>query len=133
VTKQQLRERDEARAQLRGILPPGSTVYTLVTHVARSGMSRRIRVLVMTPDEPHDISHLVGRALGYRRNRDDGGLVVGGCGMDMGFHLVHSLSYTLHGNATVGADAQVADEKGRPFQPRPDNYRAGYSLTHRWL
>ncbi len=139
MTKAQKLEQDDARTFLRERLPPGTVVYTTVTHVARSGMSRRIRVFVVQPEagpgqsQVWDISGWVGRALGYRRNDRDGALVIGGCGMDMGFHLVNSLSYALHGNVTVGADATEASAKGRPFMPRPDTYRAGYSLTQRWL
>jgi hypothetical protein len=80
---------------------------------------------------PWDITGHVARVLGYPcRDRADG-MTVGGCGMDMGFHVVHSLSYALHGTNTVGADAE--EHAGRPFRPTREQYRAGYSLEHRWL
>lgn len=53
--------------------------------------------------------------------------------MDMCFHTVHSLSYALHGHETVGDEAIKAGKLGRPFAARPDNFRAGYSLTARDL
>lgn len=39
VSKQ---EREEAVAQLRKMLKPGDTVHTILRHVSKSGMSRRI-------------------------------------------------------------------------------------------
>lgn len=103
----------EAIAQLREWIKPGDTVYTVLDHVSASGMSRAIRVVVpMTytndgdPDSTRvDFRHpnwAVGKALDLRhwkRNgREQDALVVGGCGMDMGFHLVNSLSYALYGD-----------------------------------
>lgn len=132
MTKKQT-EQNEARTFLAEYLPPGTTVYTVVTHVAKSGMSRRIRCIVIDDGQPYDISGMVGRLLGYRRNDRDGGLMVSGCGMDMGFHLVNSLSYAMHGNKTVGKTAEQAGVKGRPFTPTATQYRAGYSLIQRWL
>lgn len=137
MTKAKKQEQEEARAQLREWCPPGTTIYTIVTHVARSGMSRRIRCFMMrgAADDmgPWDITGYVGLALGYRRNDRDGGLVIGGCGMDMGFHVVNSLSYALHGHETIGREAKEAGAKGGPHEPKPGNYRAGYSLVQRWL
>jgi hypothetical protein len=96
-------ERDEAIIALRELLAPGDTVYTVVTHVARSGMSRHIRCycVIMQNGKPvvHWISNLVARALGYSQDYRSGALKVSGCGMDMCFHVVHSLSYALHGHA----------------------------------
>ena len=133
MTKAQKAIRDEAIADLRKILKPGSTVYTICTHVSSSGMTRRIRTLILEKDGPREISHYVARILGHRRNDRDGGIVVGGCGMDMGFHLVNRLSYALHGWKAVG-DAVKEEGKGIPFnKTRPGHYRAGYSLNHRWM
>lgn len=95
-------ERAEAVATLRKLCRPGTTVYTICRHVSRSGMSRRIDLYIIQPyrrsrgwprvrHEPRYITSLVAKALGYRLHRE-GGLIVGGCGMDMGFHLVHNLS-----------------------------------------
>ena len=42
MTKAQMAERDEAIANLREILKPGDTVYTILRHVSKSGMSRVI-------------------------------------------------------------------------------------------
>ena len=45
------------------------------------------------------IDHLVATALGYRRG-NSGGIVVGGCGMDMAYHLVYNLGSRLWPNGT---------------------------------
>lgn len=112
ATKQQT-EKAEAIARLRELCPPGTVVYTTLRRVARSGMSRVIALHVVTDGDTRDLTWNAGKALGYTVKRTDcgEGLSVPCCGMDMGFHLVHSLSYALH----------------------PENERKGYTLTHQWL
>lgn len=102
-------DRDAAIARLRDWIKPGDTVYTILESVSRSGMSREIRVLVPYQNAPEDVArgrlpidfihpnHAVSQALGIRQGKRDG-LIVGGCGMDMGFHLVYELSATLYGS-----------------------------------
>ena len=112
MTKRQKTERDEAITQLRAWIKPGDTVYTILDSVSRSGMSRQIRVVIPMIDR-HDDEHqaatvdfhhpnwAVGKALGLshakRHGRVQDALVVSGCGMDMGFHLVYELSHALYG------------------------------------
>lgn len=96
---------EEARATLLRYLSPGSTVFTITRSVSRSGMRRVISPVVFAagedPSRPihatpsHAVAVLTGMAM-----HDKGGqygVVVNGCGMDMGFHLVHTLSYALFG------------------------------------
>jgi hypothetical protein len=73
----------------------GVRVYTLVTHVSKSGMSRRIRTLIVRNGAILDLSPFVARACGWRYHADDHAVVVAGCGMDMGFHIVDTLSHVL--------------------------------------
>lgn len=105
--QQQQADRDEAIAKLREWAPPGTTVYTVLDHVSSSGMSRAIRVVIPYTLEDGTIDHVhpnwaVGEVLGLRHwkrhGREQDALVVSGCGMDMGFHLVNSLSYALYGS-----------------------------------
>lgn len=109
-------EKQEQLDNLRKWFPKGSTVYTILRHVSASGMSRDISVVCIHPDEAGTgtrwISHpnyAVSKVLGYRLVTKDGSdaIRVGGCGMDMGYHIVHSLSYALYGQ--------------------------DYALTHEWL
>lgn len=98
ITKKQAeeQERQEDLAKLREWLKPGDTLYTIVRHRAASGMSRHIGLVIIGDGKLRSpILHpnvLVGRVLGLRMNKNGDALVVGGCGMDMGFHVVSNLS-----------------------------------------
>jgi hypothetical protein len=75
-------------------LKPGDVLYTTTLHTSRSGMTRHIKVTQVSDGKPHDISGLVAIATG-QRTAPNGGIIVGGCGMDMGFSVVYDLSRTL--------------------------------------
>lgn len=95
--------RAEAVDRLRAMFPPGSIAATMVRHVSPSGMSRVIAVLGVDPTTGNisNVSHDVARVLGWSYDSDHGGVYVTGCGMDMTFHTVYSLSRTIHaGKAT---------------------------------
>jgi hypothetical protein len=140
ITKKQQRELDRENAckKLRKILKPGTTVYTILVHVSRSGMYRRLKVI---GPKSNNITGLVSDALGLKWC-DDGTVGVSGCGMDMGFHVVYNLSYVLYpkGFKCLGNDLK----KGR-WCPSNDhsngdrNYEphhhacGGYALRHSWL
>ena len=115
-------EIEEQTTRLKAWLPKGSTVFTILESVSKSGMSRQIRLVAFGRDdsgkitlddngEPYLIHPNYGASviLGWTqaKPRSGDGIKVGGCGMDMGFHLVYSLSCALHGD--------------------------GYALNHRWL
>lgn len=95
-------DRDEALARLRAWLKPGDTVYTVLRNVSRSGMQREISMYAMLRDDatgevrPQWLDGSARHVLGLRVGKRDG-LIVGGCGMDMGFHLVYELSARLFG------------------------------------
>lgn len=131
MTKAQQAEQTEATNKLREILPVASKVYTVLNHVSRSGMLRHISILIGRDDEVQDITWLVARALDYKRDDRSGGLKVTGCGMDMGFHLVHSLSYALHGTKSQGTavDARYFNDRTADAE----NFHAGYTLQHSWV
>lgn len=110
------REKQEQLENLRKWFPIGSTVYTILRHVSATGMSRDISIVCIHPEEHGTgtrwISHpnyAVSKVLRLRlvtKNGSDA-VRVGGCGMDMGFHLVNSLGYAI--------------------------YNDGYALKHEWL
>ena len=101
--------REQCIDELRKMLPEGTRVHTVLRHVSQSGMRREISCLVVHDGELRGITHQVAfatsRALGKR-----GGVMCNGCGMDMGFDLVYSLSAALF-----------------------DGERAGYRLKHDWI
>lgn len=80
-------------------IAPLNEVFCICTHVAPSGMSRRIKLIMWRSRQPHVLAYNVARALGYRYHDQDGAVVIGGCGMDMGFALVSELSHKLFGHA----------------------------------
>ena len=108
VSKAQARRdaKAEATERLRELCPPGTTVYNVLRHVSASGMTRHIASFTITngSDGKPRIQWLSGymetAGLG-RRNKAGDALVVGGCGMDMGFHVVCNLGYALHGTGKV--------------------------------
>lgn len=119
-TRAQAAEREEARERLRALLPPGSTVYTVLRHVSRSGMMRHIDVYAILDGEPRWLSGYVSKATGIPRVKD--ALKVGGCGMDMGFHVVYTLSHALYGKGygCIGSGCPSNDHNNPG--PRRDDY-----------
>lgn len=91
----QTTEQTEARGYLLSVLEPGSTVYTIVTHVSRSGMSRSIQTMIARDSEIVDITWAVCRVLGLKFDQSNGGAKVSGCGMDMAFKVVYDLGRAL--------------------------------------
>lgn len=103
--------KDEALARLHELLKPGDTVHTILRHVARSGMSRRISAVKIGPDgDTFQLDHLI-EAIGLARTGKHEGLIIGGCGMDMGFHLVYELSSRLFPDG-FGCIGKGADGSG---------------------
>jgi hypothetical protein len=118
ISKAQRREEIEsATRMLQELFPRGSSVCTIVRKVSASGMSRQISVLGMFMQSPEDAWQLTGRGdvvsfsfrhpnwavatvLGWQlttAKSDYDAIVVKGCGMDMQYHLVSSLSHALYG------------------------------------
>lgn len=133
MTKQQEQERDEARARLRELLPPGSTVYTVLRHVSRSGMNRNIDCYAMQDNAPRWISSLVSKATGISFNAKKESLTVGGCGMDMGFAVVYELAYALYpkGFACIGENCPSNDHSNQVDTKQ--HQAGGYALKQKWM
>ena len=94
-------DKAEAVERLRELFDgaPKKVAYTVTRKVSASGMTRRISVFVVDSDgDLRDISYYVGAVLGWSITDVMGHRTVrvDGCGMDMGFHLVYSLSYALY-------------------------------------
>lgn len=100
-----------AKKSLLNLLSDGDTVYTILRHVSASGMSRRIDLYTFKDNKPVYLSGYYAMMQGEEPPTD--GYKVGGCGMDMGFHLVYTLSSLLF-NRENGKDS-------------------GYKLRHEWL
>mgnify|MGYP001362317404 CR=1 FL=1 len=117
---------DEAITVLTANLPPGTKVYTTLTHVARSGMSRNIKVMIVKNGQLMDISYYVANAIDARQ-APDGGVTVSGAGMDMGFHVVYSLGHRLY---PKGFKAPPGYWRNEPLEWEPDG---GYALKQEWI
>lgn len=142
MAKQKISDEDRAAAfkTLKKALRPGQVIYFVVTHVARSGMQRSIEFYIPSHATKWDakrersiktrelvidkITWEMSRILGYRVDQKNGGLVVGGCGMDMGFHCVYTLGGKLwpHGTRTPHGS-----RNGQP------DSTGGYALKSRQL
>lgn len=110
-------------AELRQLLVPGAKVYCILRSVSASGMSRAISLYVKSAGDMRNIDSLIADALGYKLAKQTG-VLVSGCGMDMGFLLVDSLGCALW-----------PDGIGTPHSSRngtPDT-DGGYALKHVWL
>lgn len=109
MTKKQ--EKKEAIEELKKIIEKGDTVYTVLRHVSKSGMTRGIDCYVIKDNRPRWITAYVGKAIGCPQSENDWrkqrGLRIGGCGMDMGFHVVNNLGYAV--------------------------YNDGYAFQHNWI
>ena len=142
TTRKLSQDAQDARDQLRALLPPGTTVRTSTVHTSRSGMYRAIVPYVMTTASsgesyPRDLTWLIVRAdIGRTRAPRHEGVASHGAGMDMGFHLVYTLSRALYPDG-FGCTGHPYSERrplarrslyGWPVHPKPSGYRARESV-----
>jgi len=103
--------KEEAIKTLKEKIKKGDTLWTQLNHVSQSGMMRHISVRQIKKDYPLNWTRLISIALDWKQAKNKfgvyNGIKVGGCGMDMGFHLVYTLSKVL--------------------------YDDGYAIKHEWL
>lgn len=141
ISKEQ--ERQEAIARLREWVKPGDTVYTILRHVSSSGMLRVIDCKIVDKDSGRifHLGHNVAKALGIRWDDKREGMRVGGCGMDMGYHIVYGLASVLYRDnfycigencpSNDHANGDVTREEG--IKTHYKHSDGGYSLNHSWL
>ena len=105
LTKKQEAEQDKQSAKdfLRKVFANQETptAWTILKNVSASGMSRDMKVCTNYEGRVVDITWYVAKAstVGQLKERNGQRVVrVGGTGMDMGFHLVYSLSLALYGS-----------------------------------
>jgi hypothetical protein len=98
---------DKQLADAKFFFPEGSTVYCILRSRSRSGMSREIGLVIFKDGAEfgqldrvvYHPNHLASELSGERVNKAGEGLVVRGCGMDMGFHLVSNLAIVIYGRS----------------------------------
>ena len=116
--------RQQVIRELKKQIKPGSTVYTKLESVSKSGMSRKVHAYIVTKDKRVErISYQVGVITGSTYAAD-GSVVCYGCGMDAGYHLVHTLGHYLWPKGTSKPHGI------RDGEPDTDG---GYALKHEWI
>lgn len=139
---QKREEQAQALTRLRSWLVPGAKVYTKCTHVARSGMSRSIEAFIITDGELNNITWAISDALDYSFDSKNGGIKMGGCGMDMGFSLVYNLSrkvfqegFTCTGVSDWGNRCPSNDHSNglKEYGAHIQHSDPGYALRHSWI
>jgi hypothetical protein len=118
MTKKEEKALDVAYAReqlLTHYLKEGDTVYTVLRSVSSSGMSRTLSLKVAKDGKILDFTYYASILLDWPIVEVNGSraLRVGGCGMDMGFHTVYTLSSIL-------------------FREEGNTKDAGYALNHAW-
>ena len=103
-------------------------VYTGLDHVSSSGMTRHISCYVARRNEIINITWHISNVLGYRIAKRKG-LVVGGCGMDMGFSVVYDLSRTLYPKGFK----LPKGEYGRNNDTSGYDKDGGYRMKQSWI
>lgn len=121
--KEKAKDRADAIAYLRTILNPGDRITCTVMHVSASGMSRSIMLQIPVKQGDgtiriQDISWRVAAAIGGRFDDKRGGVVMGGCGMNMCFAAVYSLGralfpdgFGIEGTTSGGKKIRPASQK----------------------
>lgn len=157
LTKAAQAAREESRKALLESIKPGDTIHTVLRHVSKSGMSRRIDLYKLTADGPLFLTYHVARLCGYSLPDKGQGLRTDGCGMDMGFDAVYTLGRYLFPdgfgmpmrlaaepdgvNGTRPSDPEEAalmvskgwKARGRNGDSTGWDNDGGYALNHRWL
>ena len=93
--KKKTQEHFEAYDYFKTNLKKNDTIYCMIKHVSQSGMSRHISFFYIRNNEPRFITPRISDFLDYKMNKYHDALVVGGCGMDMAFSVVHHLQEQL--------------------------------------
>jgi hypothetical protein len=119
TTKKTLKEleRSESIERLRTLFAGNDKplVYTIQRHVSSSGMTRDISLFYASATGLTNITYSAAMALEWPLSEKSGhrAIRVGGTGMDMGFHLVYTLSNVVYRGDVEGD--------------------AGYTLEQEWL
>ena len=97
---------NERRLELLTILKPyfgtNSTAYCSIKNVSNSGMYRHIQILGVRKNRVHNLSYYVAELCGFSFKDKTCSVGVSGCGMDMGFHVVSTMSHYLYPNKERG-------------------------------
>ena len=97
MAEQKLRESEveEGIKELKEILKPGDTIYTVLIDVSRNGMTRWVNLYIIKDNKPYRILGPAAKALGEKIDFEKGGMKVSGVGSDVGYDIVYRLNEAL--------------------------------------
>ncbi len=73
-----------------------SQFFVNIISVAKSGMSRKIRIYVLKDNRLLDCTYAISKIIRRSYDRKNHGIKVTGCSMNMIFHTLYTLSYQIH-------------------------------------
>ena len=94
MNKKQI-EINESIETLKEYLKKDMTIHSIIRSVSNSGMTRNISFKITDKDNILDLSYHIAKVLEYPFNDKYHAIKVSGCGMDMAYHVVHTLSRVL--------------------------------------
>ena len=108
-------------------------IYTTLRSVSRSGMSRKIDAFYFKANSDgtiskYNLNYAIAQITSFKQDSQTGALKVGGCGMDMGFHLVYSFSRCLFDGLDI-SKYKISGRNGLEYETTD----AGYVLKQEWL
>ena len=95
-------ERKELVKILRSYYKKDSTAFCNLKRCSSSGMYRHIQILATKKNRIYNLSYFVAELCGFSWKESTSSVGVSGCGMDMGFHIVSTMSHFLYPNADRG-------------------------------
>ena len=114
------KEYDEIKKELKKILKPKDTIYSIIRHVSNSGMQRCIDFYVIKNNRPVRLTWYLPFLLGYPINKKHGGITVKGWGVDMCFSVVYELGQELYGKRKIKG---TCSDRGKY-----SNFDSGYAF-----
>ncbi|MBU2504119.1 MAG: hypothetical protein KJ879_03665 [Nanoarchaeota archaeon] len=123
-------EQKNSLERLQNLLNEGDTIYCILRHISRSGMSRLISFSCIKEEKHINLDYDISKILNYRRGKYEG-LKVSGCGMDMGFSVVYEIGRKIFPNGgSLEHSPRKYQEERAGNQTEIDG---GYLLKHQWI
>lgn len=92
--------KEQARLALTMFAPDAMNakpvVYVAVTHRAKSGLSRRVRVYCApSAHDIRDVTGIAALACDFRANKQTGEIIVSGCGFNVAQHVAEHIASAI--------------------------------------
>ena len=109
---------EEIKNTLRELVPPASTIYTILISVNRTGTSRHLQFIIPTINNGKlgitNITWYIAQVLNLKLTKDRASIISRACGTDAGYEIVYHLGTILY---PKGGDIKDG----------------GYLLRHEWI